>query len=429
MDEQTFREYLAQGETAETDFKGPIAFDAEHEPAIAEDIIAIANSGGGRLFIGVDDKTHEPMGLTPEQARSFDRTNVGDFLNGKVEPEPQFSSGLFPFEGKTIGHIEVLAFTDSPHVLADQLQFRDPNRTKRPGDILVRRSSAQTVRIQSADDMRAFMQRALAARSEYLLSQMRQLLTGAPPAKPAEDPAEIFQRSLGDWAKDDVTTANPACAWWQFRIVPVPIPRQADAGETLRRLKASKSQHGGWRAFPSHTDCAPCKTVEVLSALVRGRLGGEETWSAGFDGCFGYRAVVAGDTVEPQASTLWSVPPPQRILDWRYMVHLLTGFFEFASKYAAVLEAESLWIELRLANIEGRTLGEFDGWAIERIQNYTAAESAWAPRATLHGSADLATGWKASAARALAGLLSVFQKLDADSLISEAQDRFLSGRP
>ena len=90
---------LSYEENLNLEYKGSFAFDLDHpehpkkflQHSVLKTIQAFANSEGGRLYIGIHDKTHEPLGLIGDYSFLLDgkkdadgfEINLRNFLQGK----------------------------------------------------------------------------------------------------------------------------------------------------------------------------------------------------------------------------------------------------------------------------------------------------------------------------------------------------------
>ncbi|MBE9569024.1 MAG: ATP-binding protein, partial [Proteobacteria bacterium] len=85
-------EILLQGyESKDLDYKGPCQWDEKDKKAcceIVKDILAMANTLGGYIVIGVkeNDKGFECQGLSVEQAKSFETSRLNRFLQNYADP-------------------------------------------------------------------------------------------------------------------------------------------------------------------------------------------------------------------------------------------------------------------------------------------------------------------------------------------------------
>lgn len=78
-------------ETKNCDFKESFSWtelDRNHQCEIIKDIMAMANTqDGGRIVIGVEDRTWTVNGLSDEQLRSFDVTQINNLLHEYTDPK------------------------------------------------------------------------------------------------------------------------------------------------------------------------------------------------------------------------------------------------------------------------------------------------------------------------------------------------------
>jgi hypothetical protein len=164
----------SRAELRDRDYKGPMAWDEDGKQAcccLVKDILAFANSGGGWLIVGVDDKTRDIVGLTTEQVQSFDVTRVSQFVNRYVAPSIDLA--VYPLteaEGTCI-LIRVAPFPTTPHIC--QKDF--PGVLER-GAIYVRTANKETARVTDPQDMSAVIERAVRNRADTLLREIEQVL-------------------------------------------------------------------------------------------------------------------------------------------------------------------------------------------------------------------------------------------------------------
>ena len=81
MTEEIFKDLCLCGETTKVQFKQ--AFTSQKE--IAKEMIAFANSKGGVILFGVEDKTGKLVGLSYEQIQQTSR-ELGNAANEQVRP-------------------------------------------------------------------------------------------------------------------------------------------------------------------------------------------------------------------------------------------------------------------------------------------------------------------------------------------------------
>ena len=81
MTEKEFKEICMCGETTRVQFKREFTTQKE----MAKEMIAFANSRGGMMLLGVEDKTGALVGLTYEQLQQISR-ELGNTAQEQVRP-------------------------------------------------------------------------------------------------------------------------------------------------------------------------------------------------------------------------------------------------------------------------------------------------------------------------------------------------------
>ena len=95
MTEETFRDLCLCGETTTVQFKQEFTSQKE----IAKELIAFANSKGGSILFGVEDKTGKLLGLTYEQIQQISR-ELGNTAQEHVRPTIYIETDVVRLEGK-----------------------------------------------------------------------------------------------------------------------------------------------------------------------------------------------------------------------------------------------------------------------------------------------------------------------------------------
>ena len=81
MTEQEFKDICMCGETTRAQFK----YEFVSQKEIAKEIIAFANSHGGIILLGVEDKTGDLLGLSYEQLQYISR-ELGNTAQEQIRP-------------------------------------------------------------------------------------------------------------------------------------------------------------------------------------------------------------------------------------------------------------------------------------------------------------------------------------------------------
>ena len=115
-------EFLERGhEAKDLDFKSPMRWDKHDKAACCEvvkDILAMANTDGGFIVVGVEE-TNEgftPVGMTSEEAASWETTRLNQFVARYAEPPVNATLGKEQIDDSTYIFIGVPEFPDVPHI-------------------------------------------------------------------------------------------------------------------------------------------------------------------------------------------------------------------------------------------------------------------------------------------------------------------------
>lgn len=98
------------GETSRVQFK----LRLENPAKIAPELVAFANSKGGTIIIGVEDKTGQIVGLTYSQAQQMS-TLIGQVANEWVSPTIYLETESVEVEGKTVLAVHVAEGISKPY--------------------------------------------------------------------------------------------------------------------------------------------------------------------------------------------------------------------------------------------------------------------------------------------------------------------------
>lgn len=163
----------AASERRNVDYKGILPWPSD-KPAKAElvkDIVAMANWEGGWLVWGVTDAL-DAVGVSRETAASFDSTVINQFVNKYVEP-PITTTVFRPiYDEKCFVVVQIPVFPEIPHLFVSSYP-----EIWRQADLFMRSATNSSERVSSSDDFRRILDRAVRLRADWLLSQIRGLLT------------------------------------------------------------------------------------------------------------------------------------------------------------------------------------------------------------------------------------------------------------
>lgn len=148
----------------------------KHKCEIVKDILAMANTkDGGKIIFGVRDSDFETVGLDQSSFNSFDPTKVNDFLKNYTDPRFTVSVTKQVVEQKNIVVIEIPEYKEIPIICKKQY----PQILKK-GEIYIRTGEPCSKTIQTSEDMRNFLGRAITKKSDQLLKNIKNIITGKP---------------------------------------------------------------------------------------------------------------------------------------------------------------------------------------------------------------------------------------------------------
>jgi len=137
--------------------------------------LAMANTKGGYIVVGVgENEAGKPClytGLTEKEAKSFDPTSVGNFINRYADPEIEFTLEKPEVDGKQYVIFVIKRFSKLPHVcgygLGDELN---------QGVFYIRTADASSRAAYRASEMHSIIQRSLRNQREDLGRMLRGIL-------------------------------------------------------------------------------------------------------------------------------------------------------------------------------------------------------------------------------------------------------------
>lgn len=110
MQSLALKDKIKCGETSHVQFK--LKFTTQNQ--IAQEIIAFANSGGGEILFGIEDKTGSIVGLTYEELQDYARM-LGNTANDSVRPTIYIQTDVAEIEGKLILIAQIAEGRNKPY--------------------------------------------------------------------------------------------------------------------------------------------------------------------------------------------------------------------------------------------------------------------------------------------------------------------------
>lgn len=123
MDKYKLERLLRREEGPKLDFKATLHLSTESEKKeLTKDVIAMANSRGGRGYIvfGVEDKTKRILGITPP---AYKEEQVQQTIYNRCDPPIPLSLDFIEYEGKTVAVLTVFKSHHKPHQMIQNGAF------------------------------------------------------------------------------------------------------------------------------------------------------------------------------------------------------------------------------------------------------------------------------------------------------------------
>ncbi len=116
---------IKAGENSRVEFKQ----DIKHQDSLLQEIVAFANTEGGRIIIGVHDKTFQIIGLTKEQKDNID-TKIANITNDLIRPFLQIITDTTLIDNKLLLIITIPKGINQPYNTKGAIYIRQ-GTTKR----------------------------------------------------------------------------------------------------------------------------------------------------------------------------------------------------------------------------------------------------------------------------------------------------------
>ncbi len=158
--------------------------------------LAMANTKGGFVVVGVgEDPSGQPSnytGLSEEEAKSFDPTSVGNFINRFADPQIDFTLERPEIDGKRYVVFVIRRFQATPHVCSYGYEHE-----LLQGVFYIRTADASSRPAYRASEIHALIQRALRNQRELLGRMIRGILYEGQNNQPAGNSENHFAEEIG----------------------------------------------------------------------------------------------------------------------------------------------------------------------------------------------------------------------------------------
>ncbi len=198
-------------ETRTRDNKGKMSWPEAKTAAryeLLRDIMAFSNTmDGGTMIFGIQDATHELLGLDEEEVKSFDKSSIYEALSAYASPVPQFEVERCPIDGISYVAIVVREFEEVPTVCKKEARATKgearPNEKPllRKAAVYIRTEGAQTIEIDREELMRDLLNLATRRKGDHLLRQILDLIPMAF-RQPSPPPVSPYQEEIAAAKKD-----------------------------------------------------------------------------------------------------------------------------------------------------------------------------------------------------------------------------------
>jgi predicted HTH transcriptional regulator len=122
-DESEYKTIIQNGETEEVEFKGSFP---NHAEKVVHDIFAIANTNGGKLFMGVTDN-QEVRGTDIQRSRE----RISDLVGGNTSYPVSLNQEAIEIDGNDVLVVEIPEATETPYSLDGRYYCRNGPQNER----------------------------------------------------------------------------------------------------------------------------------------------------------------------------------------------------------------------------------------------------------------------------------------------------------
>lgn len=411
--EQLARWIELSGESEFVDAKGPMSWDgADASASLTKDVAAFANSrDGGVIVVGKaenSDGSFSYVGLLPEQAGTFDTTNVGQWVNARFSPPIRLTCNQAEYQGRRFVVIVIQEFDDIPSLCIKS--FQDTANPKshllREGTIYVRNQNAESKPIKTVDELRTVIGLATRKKGDELIAHFEAMLRGRSLASPEPAP-DPFKQEM-EQVQSDLQYDGEKGGWWMSFHPQTHVGVRWATPEELERLIDARSVRI-YEEFPGHQK----GTFRMGWGIANDLYG--ETWALTKSGVFcfwkefqenGFAAERTGyrggdDAKQPIPAGEW--------VEYGWAIRTMVDFFLFLSRFVEEYgPGEGIHIDLKVGPLAGRKLVSLNR---DITLGYGAPDPCRAPYFSFERIIDAETlraSWEPLCAEALKQLVELF---------------------
>lgn len=428
--ENLVRELLElKTENKNLDFKESFNWEGEDDDSklkIVKHLLSMSNTlDGGRILIGVKDKSYEFVGMTKEDFESFDTTKVNDFFQKYTDPTFSCFVHKHIIDDKYIVLIDVPEFDEEPIICKKVGNSSSNKQILKNGGIYIRTDKGTSELIPSSEEMRKLLGRSLIKKRDSLLKNIDQLFKGKTvtseiiPEDQYENEIQEGENYLTSNLGEEFEKYNN-CYWgicsYPTEYNPHRFPNQTYIRDLLRNTEVNIR---GWR-FP-YTDMG-----DNSSNFEQGR----QSFSISGHHIEGYQIYQSGlfmwkkilhEEIKNQSEN-------DKVLMYEVSIWIITEFFLFLKRfYEDLIPNEELEIKISLTNTKDRKLTYSQGGS--PINDFYVCKTPNISIKERFNTTDLIVSHKEISCEVIRHFFRLFNWDDiSESVIDSYQTRLLQGR-
>ncbi len=353
-------------EAKDLDYKGPMLWDEADKGAcceIVKDILAMANTQGGFIVIGVEetDTGFVRVGVTNEQAASWETTRLNQFVARYAEPPVNSALTKQESAGKTYVVIGVPEFPDVPHICKKDY----PDVLTTP-ILYIRTDDNNSAPISRVSDMNSLIGTAVRKRGDAIVDTVRHVLSVGL-TEPEPSVAKQFESQIEDALSrfaEQSKFAGKFDGWREMVAFPDTFqPDRAEPESIYAALQHAEESFTGW-PFVSLRPSENVYRIEDgyesktdFSDFLHNQR--EYFWQVRDTGLFFHRELMPEETwTHPRWLAEVGVPDSTPIMAYKWTLQYVTLGIRCASRLYEALQIEDdpIIIRFRLTATEGRTI-------------------------------------------------------------------------
>lgn len=236
-----------------------------HRAALAKEIIALANHGGGFLIVGLhemDDGTYKASSDEPASWKDWSGDSIQSIIARYIDPQFQCKTDItkLPRSDKKVAVINV----PGGHRVPARAKSGAPDgKTISPNRIYVRRPGPNSEEPQSAVEWDRLFDQIVKNRRDELLDSMRAIINGVTPTFVQEVPPlasdslqEFIETSDKHWKARVRSLPDDSSPRFPHGYYDCAFEIAGDFSEPSMRdlrdmIRTSHRNHSGWSAFPT----------------------------------------------------------------------------------------------------------------------------------------------------------------------------------